>query len=105
MIKMIGNKEIEFRLNKETGEVFCTSLDVARVFEKRHDHILRDIEKLIADMRKIGQAQQLPKIGVYKQKLGYGAMRVNKLYTLTRDTFAQMSLKNLVREMQNPNQK
>ena len=105
MIKLIGNKEIEFRLNKETGEVFCTSLDVARVFEKRHDHILRDIEKLIADMRKIGQAQQLPKIEVYKQKLGYGAMRVNKLYTLTRDTFAQMSLKNLVREMQNPNQK
>ena len=30
----------------KNGKVICTSLMVAEKFEKRHDNVLRDIEKL-----------------------------------------------------------
>ena len=90
----IGNKEVEFQKNEATGEIFCTSLDVARVFEKRHDHIIRDIESLLLQMRDLGHLKQLPNFGelLYEQQLGYGATRNNKMYTLTRDAFSLVAM-------------
>ena len=42
---LINNKSIQFE--KQGEQIFCTSLDIANVFEKRHDHILELIyEKL-----------------------------------------------------------
>lgn len=34
------------QINEETSNVVTTSLKVAEVFEKRHDHVLRDIKNL-----------------------------------------------------------
>ncbi|EIB51761.1 Cpp32, partial [Campylobacter jejuni subsp. jejuni 2008-988] len=41
-VVFINNQEVVFE-NKDE-QVFCTSLDVAKVFGKNHFHVLRDIE-------------------------------------------------------------
>ena len=90
----IGNKEIDFQVNEQTQEIFCTSLDVARVFNKNHQHILRDIDKIVKDIRRLGHLKQLSNFGqlFYKQKLGQGAMRNNRVYNLTRDGFSLVAM-------------
>jgi anti-repressor protein len=45
-MKIVINS-VEVALTSKDGQVFATSLDVAKVFEKRHDNILRDIQALI----------------------------------------------------------
>lgn len=46
---------VEIRtVNKEEVTV-VTSLDVAETFEKRHDHVLRDVEKLKKDIPNFGE--------------------------------------------------
>ncbi len=57
----INNQEVVFE-NKDE-QVFCTSLDVAKVFGKRHDHVLRDIENILNDLREIGTSQDLLNFG------------------------------------------
>lgn len=51
----INNQEVIFE-NKDE-QVFCTSLDVAKVFDKEHKNILRDIENILNDLREIGDLQ------------------------------------------------
>ena len=36
----------DFQLYERKDKPFCSSLQVAETFEKRHDHVLRDIEAL-----------------------------------------------------------
>ena len=36
----------EFQLYERNGKAFCSSLQVAETFEKRHDHVLEDIAKI-----------------------------------------------------------
>ncbi len=36
----------EFQLYERKGKAFCSSLQVAETFEKRHDHVLEDIAKI-----------------------------------------------------------
>jgi len=43
----------------QDGQAITTSIEVARVFGKRHDHIMRDIKNLLADM----PAERLPNFG------------------------------------------
>ena len=43
----------------QNHEVWTESLTVAKVFDKRHDHVIRDIRKLIADLEKIGVSPNL----------------------------------------------
>lgn len=90
----VGNKEIDFQINKETGEVFCTSLDVARVFEKNHRDVLRNIDSILEQIRKIGDLEQLRNFAQssYKQNLGFGATRDNRAYNLTRDGFSLLAM-------------
>ena len=90
----IGNKEVEFQKNEATGKIFCTSLDIARVFEKEHRNIIRDIESLLLQMRDLGTSKQLLNFEqlFYEQKLGNGAMRKNKAYNLTRDAFSLVAM-------------
>ena len=56
-------------VNKEEVTV-VTSLDVAETFEKRHDHVLRDVEKLIYgdDNYRKKTTKKQPK-SVYYEKL------------------------------------
>jgi len=39
----------DYQLYERKGEPFCSSLQVAETFKKRHDHVLRDIRSTIAD--------------------------------------------------------
>lgn len=43
----INNKKVEFAT--KNNQIFCTSLDIARVFEKRHTHILDIIKNYLND--------------------------------------------------------
>ncbi len=37
----------------QDNQVYTTSLKIAEVFEKRHDHVIRDIRKLMSDLEQI----------------------------------------------------
>ena len=43
----MDNQLINLGLTEKSGKVFVSSRDIARVFEKRHDHVLRDIREII----------------------------------------------------------
>lgn len=43
--KAIINKQ-EVQFGTKGNQIFCTSLDVAKVFDKEHKNILRDIENI-----------------------------------------------------------
>ncbi|ECR9523847.1 hypothetical protein F2L98_08010 [Campylobacter coli] len=60
--KVIINKQ-EVQFGTQDNQIFCTSLDVAKVFGKRHDHVLRDIENILNDLREIGTSQDLLNFG------------------------------------------
>ncbi|HHD0449330.1 TPA: Rha family transcriptional regulator [Campylobacter coli] len=90
----INNQEVIFE-NKDE-QVFCTSLDVAKVFDKEHKNILRDIENILNDLREIGDLQcklnfelsfKVRKIQGFK-----GRERKYPYYNLTRDGFSLLAM-------------
>lgn len=54
--KVIINKQ-QVQFGTKGNQIFCTSLDVAKVFDKEHKNILRDIENILNDLREIGDLQ------------------------------------------------
>ncbi|HAN0545015.1 TPA: Rha family transcriptional regulator [Campylobacter coli] len=72
-VVFINNQEVVFE-NKDE-QVFCTSLDVAKVFGKNHFHVLRDIENILNNLRKIGTSQDLSNFGLVKYKDKKGELR------------------------------
>ncbi|ECP7634216.1 Rha family transcriptional regulator [Campylobacter jejuni] len=93
----INNQEVVFE-NKDE-QVFCTSLDVAKVFGKRHDHVLRDIENILNDLREIGTSQDLLNFGevvriskTTNPKNGKLVNRKMPMYNLTRDGFSLLAM-------------
>ncbi len=96
-VVFINNQEVVFE-NKDE-QVFCTSLDVAKVFGKRHDHVLRDIENILNDLREIGTSQDLLNFGeTYRNTeiRGFGKVkgktRKDRCYNLTRDGFSLLAM-------------
>lgn len=94
---IINNQEVIFE-NKDE-QVFCTSLDVAKVFGKRHDHVLRDIENILNDLREIGTSKDLLNFGeTYRNTeiRGFGKVkgktRKDRCYNLTRDGFSLLAM-------------
>lgn len=94
-IIIINNQYVEFFINNDNN-IFCTSLDVARVFGKRHNHVLRDIENILNDLREIGDLQcksnfelsfKVRKIQGFK-----GRERKYPYYNLTRDGFSLLAM-------------
>ncbi len=90
----INNQEVIFE-NKDE-QVFCTSLDVAKVFGKEHKNILRDIKNILNDLREIGDVQcksnfelsfKVRKIQGFK-----GRERKYPYYNLTRDGFSLLAM-------------
>jgi len=82
MGKLLLNPEYE--LYERNSKAFCSTIQVAEKFGKRHDHVVRDIESKI-----IGTAPQnftAPNFGETKIKDRSG--RMNKCYILTRDAFS-----------------
>jgi anti-repressor protein len=71
-------------LRIEKDRVVVSSKDVARIFGKRHDHVLRDIQELNCSME-----FRLPNFGETSQSVAMpkGGTRKEKFYLITRDGF------------------
>lgn len=94
---VINKQEVQFRT--QDNQTFCTSLDVAKVFGKRHDHVLRDIENILNDLREIGTSQDLLNFGevvriskTTNPKNGKLVSRKMPMYNLTRDGFSLLAM-------------
>lgn len=71
------------------GKVTTTSLKVAEIFGKRHDHVLRDIETL-----KIPKEWRLSNFGETQidRKTPTGGIVKSKAFTITRDGFTLLAM-------------
>ncbi|MCR2064684.1 Rha family transcriptional regulator [Campylobacter helveticus] len=94
---IINDCEVKFSANE--NKTFCTSLDIARVFGKRHDHVLRDIENLLKDLREIGASNELLNFGevvriskTTNPKSGKLVNRKMPMYKITRDGFSLLAM-------------
>lgn len=72
------------------GKVTTTSIDVARHFGKRHDHVLRDIENLIAQL----PPEYLPNFGEasFEVEQPNGGKVTYPAYRITRDGFTLLAM-------------
>lgn len=93
----INNHVVKFE--QQNHRVFCTSMDIARVFGKRHDHVLRDIENILNDLREIGTSYELPNFEevvrmskTTNPKNGKPVNRKIPMYNLTRDGFSLLAM-------------
>lgn len=76
-MKIIVNK-IEVSLVAKDGKVFATSLDVAKVFEKQHAHVMRDIRAMSTRaLSNFGESSYLNEQG-----------REMPMYEMNRDGFS-----------------
>ncbi|CAA0096387.1 Uncharacterised protein [Starkeya nomas] len=72
----------------KNGEVFTNSRDVAAFFEKRHDHVLRDIDTLIAHAPDLGDRQFVRIETPHPTIPG----RMDRSFDLTRDGFTLLAM-------------
>ncbi|HGG0232950.1 TPA: Rha family transcriptional regulator, partial [Campylobacter coli] len=88
--KVIINKQ-EVQFGTQDNQIFCTSLDVAKVFGKQHKNVLRDIENILNDLREIGTSNYLLNFElsfkVHKIQGFKGRERKYPYYQLTKDGF------------------
>ncbi|EJO4371542.1 Rha family transcriptional regulator, partial [Campylobacter jejuni] len=93
--KVIINKQ-EVQFGTQDNQIFCTSLDVAKVFGKEHKNILRDIENILNDLREIGTSNCLLNFElsfkVHKIQGFKGRERKYPYYNLTRDGFSLLAM-------------
>ncbi|SQC36501.1 putative phage anti-repressor protein [Helicobacter fennelliae] len=90
---VINNKSIQFE--KQGEQIFCTSLDIAEVFEKRHDHILETIDNKIKNLREIGEEQCIPNFREsyeYRKIEGFKGVAKYRYYKLNRDAFSLIAM-------------
>lgn len=84
----INNQEVVFK--NKYNRIFCTSLDVAKVFGKKHFHVLRDIENILNDLREIGDLLNSSNFGLVKYKDQKGELR--PAYQISRDGFSLLAM-------------
>jgi len=77
----MDNQLLNLGLTEKDGKAVVSSRDIARVFEKRHDHVLRDIRNIITNDVEWG----LPNFGEMSYLDSYG--RNQNEYAITRDGF------------------
>lgn len=77
----MDNKIMNLGLTERDGKAVVSSRDIARVFEKRHDHVLRDIKNIILNDTDWG----LPNFGEMSYSDSYGRFQTE--YIITRDGF------------------
>lgn len=66
-------------------QIITTSVNIAETFEKRHDHLMRDIDKLEKDVPNFGEMFQ-----AYNGRDSYGRFR--KEYLINRDGFTLLAM-------------
>lgn len=75
---------------QKDGSVFASSRDVAEFFEKRHDHVLRDIDALVSNAPEAG-----PNFGetVSERKNPSGGAPIkSRCFNITRDGFTLLAM-------------
>lgn len=70
-------------------EVVCSSLDVAEMFEKRHDRVLRAIESIIVGIPKDGVSEKMFKASTYSVE---GNNKRYPMYYMNRDGFSLLAM-------------
>lgn len=72
------------------GRPTCLSTDVARHFQKKHQHVLRDIDQILA----ISSPEHASNFGrmFIDVEIGNGAVRQIRAYRLTRDAFSILAM-------------
>ncbi len=83
-LTILNNKPV---VNLINNQVSTTSLNVSQVFNKRHDHIIRNIKQIISDTPKEFTA---PNFGESEYKDSTG--RNFPMYILTRDAFTLLAM-------------
>lgn len=82
------------------NKAITTSLKVAEIFNKDHKHVLDKIDKLVDNlhepknglMHESEQISQYFTITTQNLKIGNGAIRQNRMYTMTRDGFVLLAM-------------
>lgn len=97
MNMVINKQEVVFE-NKD-NQIFCTSLDVAKVFGKRHNDVLRAIENILNDLQEIGDlqakrnfTQTYRNVEIRGFSKVQGKIRKDRCYNLTRDGFSLLAM-------------
>ena len=80
----------EFNLYERKGTVFCSSRQVADTFNRRHDHILRNIDELTAPTSGVSKEFITRNFEVSKYKDVSG--KWNREWLLTKDGFAMVAM-------------
>ena len=93
----INNHVVKFE--QQNHRVFCTSMDIARVFEKRHDDVLKAIRNIIIDLKAIGTSNDILNFAevvriskTTNPKNGKPVNRKIPMYNLTRDGFSLLAM-------------
>ncbi|EAL3898102.1 Rha family transcriptional regulator [Campylobacter sp. RM5063] len=99
MSSVININNIDVIFENKDEQIFCTSLDIAKVFGKRHDHLLRDIRNILNELREIGASNEVSNFGEIVQiskttnpKNGKLVNRKMPMYNLTRDAFTLLAM-------------
>ncbi|WP_104722816.1 Rha family transcriptional regulator [Helicobacter mesocricetorum] len=90
---IINQQEVQFTTSNH--QIFCTSLDIARVFGKRHDDILKAIRNIVRDLREIGDLQCIRNFAEsyeYRKIEGFKGVTKYPFYNLTRDGFSLLAM-------------
>ena len=81
------------RVFAKGGEVFANSRDVAALFEKRHDNVLRDIENLIVAAPELAEGRLLKfEESFVEVETGNGTFRQFRTFDMTRDGFSVLAM-------------
>ena len=71
-------------LSTQNGQAVVSSLDIAKNFEKRHDHVIRDIEDIIRGLPKNGDTPMFYKTEYVHEQNG----QKYPMYLMNRDGFS-----------------
>lgn len=94
-ISMPNGREGSFapRVFIQCGEVFASSRDVANTFEKRHDNVVRDIDRLIAITKGRPQERLLKfEESFVEVETGNGTPRQFRAFNMNREAFSLLAM-------------
>ncbi|EAJ6152965.1 phage regulatory protein [Campylobacter lari] len=99
MSSVININNIDVIFENKDEQIFCTSLDIAKVFGKRHDDVLKSIRNILNELREIGVSNELRNFAEVVQiskttnpKNGKLVNRKMPMYNLTRDAFTLLAM-------------
>ena len=75
----------DFQLYERKDMPFCSSLQVAETFEKRHDHVLRDIDSL--NVPSSGEISDFNRLNFHLMNYKDSRGRKQPMYLMTKDGF------------------